>query len=150
MKIIIPKPDKQFLETAKQLKELIENRETLKRSRFEKLLRKKFQEAFGLLPDRKRLAQGLYNHVVITGFSPGQQLFDHLDFLQRSENLVIVSQPYVVDEAELRRWAAECGASCTVANEWGYYYPGHASLFFVEFTPQAKADLDKRTKPDVR
>jgi hypothetical protein len=142
-----PKPDKKFLETAKLLQELLESRETPKhsdkRTRFENLLKKKFVEAFDLLPDRRKLACNLYYRFVNTEFAPKEKLFDHKDFFQRGENLVIVSQPYGIDENELSRWTKEFGASFTIANEWGYYYPGHAKLFFVEFSPKAKAVLDK-------
>jgi hypothetical protein len=69
-----------------------------------------------------------------------------VDYFQRSENLVLVSQPYGIEEAELKRWTAQFGATCTVANDWTYHFPGHTSLFFIEFNPKAKAELDKRAR----
>ena len=103
-------------------------------------------EAFSLLPDRMRTAYKLHMRFINTKFVPKKKIFDHIDYFHRGENLVIVSQPYDLDEVELKRWAAEYGASYTIAYEWGYYYPGHASLFFVEFTPSAKARFDKRLR----
>jgi hypothetical protein len=144
------KPDNQYLETARLLKELMETQEASKRykerRRLESLLRKKFESAFALLPDRRKLAYKLYWRFCNTPCAPRSELFDHVDYFQRGENLVVVSQPYGFDKNELIRWAAECGASYSILNEWGYYFPGRASLFLVEFTPEAKAELDKRLR----
>ena len=143
----IPKPDEQFLEAAKSLKELIEKQESSKnwkeQKRFRNLLQNKFEKAFNLLPDRRKLAFNLYYRFINTEFGPKEKLFDHDDYYQRDENLVIVSQPYGLDEVKLTRWTKQFGASFTIANEWGYYYPGNAKLFFVEFSPKAKTVLDK-------
>jgi len=143
-----PEPDKQFKEVAEFLKELNEKQEGAKRWKerrfFESFLQEKFKTAFGFTPDRMKLAYNLYRRLISSKLKPRKHLLDHTSFFHRGRNLVIVSQPYGIDEAELARWAAECGASYLIANEWGYYYPSHASLFFVEFTPQAKANLDRR------
>jgi hypothetical protein len=150
MKTKIPKPDKQFLETAQLLKKLIENEESaerwVERKAFENLLRKKFEVAFGFLPDRNKLAQNLFYRFINTEFSPRENIFDHKGFYQCDGNLIIVSQPYGIKETELTRWTKECGATFIIANEWGYYYPNHAKLFFVEFNPEAKSNLDKRIR----
>ena len=146
----IPKPDKKFLETAKLLQKLIENKQSVERwadrKAFESLLRGKFEAAFGFSPDRRKLSLNFFYRFINTEFSPRENLFDHREYFQHNQNLVIVAQPYGINEAELKRWTEEQGASFVVAKEWGYYYPGHANLFFVEFSPKAKSNLDKRIR----
>jgi hypothetical protein len=150
----ITKPTKQFTETARQLSALLEAQQASKRprerQRIEDQLRKEFMDAFELLPDRRKLAQHLYYRFINSAVGPRGALFDHVDFFQRKGNLIIVSQPYGVDEKELNRWTKECGASFTTANEWGYYFPGRASLFFVEFSKQAKQGLERRVREQHR
>lgn len=150
MKTNSPKPNKTFLKTAKAITELLDAGEGSKHSvelkRWRTLLQKEFEKTFNLLPDKRKLAQNFYYRFVNTKLSPKKKIFDHLDYFQRGDNLVIVSQPYDVEEAELKRWTSDCGASHTIAGEWGYYYPGKASLLLIEFTPQAKADVDSRIR----
>jgi hypothetical protein len=145
-----PKPDKNFLKTAKALAVILDAEQESKHSEelkhWRTLLQKEFEKAFGLIPDKRKLAQKFYYRFINTDLSPKKKLFDHLHYFQHGDNLVIVSQPYDVEETELKRWTTECGASYTIANEWGYYYPGKASLFLIEFTPQAKADVDSRIR----
>jgi hypothetical protein len=117
------KPDEQFLEAAQLLKALLDKHEGSKRPKerkfFESFLQKKFETAFDLSADRKKLAYNFYFRFINTDFSPNEKIFDHQDYYQRGRNLVIVSQPYVFKEAELNRWEKESGASITIANEWG-------------------------------
>lgn len=108
------------------------------------LLRKKFEKALGLQPDKLKVAQRLLDRLLNTRLAPQGNLFDHTTFYRCRLNLVIVAQPYGIDEAELTRWAADSKAKVTVSSEWGHYFPGQATLVIVEFTPQAKANLDKR------
>ncbi len=156
MKTKLPTPDKTYLEIAARRQALLEQGAPKSRiewhkwgdelKELEQLLRDKFQKAFGLSRDRLKLAKRFYWRFCNTELKPEQMIFDHKDFFQRGRNLVIVSQPYGIDTAELARWSNMAGASIVVAKEWGYYYPGHASLFFVEFTPQAKMAFDKRLR----
>lgn len=151
-----PTPPKTYLELAARRQALLEQESpkspkerqirSLELQKLELLLRGQFQEAFGLSRDRLKLAQRFYSRFCNTKLQPEQRIFDHKDFFQRGRNIVIVSQPYGIDIAELARWSQLVGASFVVAKEWGYYFPGRASLFFVEFTPQAKVAFDKRLR----
>ena len=147
----IVQPDKQFLKLAKDLeKKHVTGGQPTKpvptQKQLQDLLRDKFSKAFCLVPDKMKLAHNLHMRFVNSEHQPKTKLFDHVDYFQREENLIIVSQPYYIDIAELKRWTAESGADYVIAQEWGYYYPGHATLFFVEFTPSAKASFDKRLR----
>lgn len=144
----IPKPDHEFVTTARQLSGILNDKNASSRWRERKplaeLLRKKFEQAFGLQPDKLRVAQRLLDRLINTELAPRSRLFDHTTFYRRGLNLVIVTQPYGIDEAELARWAADSKAKVTVASEWGHYFPGQAALVLVEFTPLAKTNFDKR------
>lgn len=145
MKTEIPKPDDQYLKTGRRLKEVFGNNEHFEeRVALKETLRNEFTKAFELSQDRLRVSERFFNRFINSNFRPKTPIFDHKDFFRRNENFVIVSQPYGIDEFELSRWTQESNASFVIANEWGYYYPGKAKLFFVEFTPQAKAKMDKR------
>jgi hypothetical protein len=144
----IPKPDTEFLMAATQLAKILNDKHASSRWRERKplaeLLRKKFEKAFGLQPDKLRVAQRLLDRFTNTELAPRDRLFDHTSFYRRGMNLVIVAQSYGIDEVELTRWVADSKAKVTVASEWGHYFPGQAALVLVEFTPRAKANLDKR------
>jgi hypothetical protein len=150
MKIKTQKPDKHFKAVAGFLRDINEKGEGSKRPKersfFEDFLMEKFQKAFNLSPDRLKLAYKLYTRLQSSDYGSELPRFDHLNFFRRGENLVIVSQPYDLDETKLSAWCKEVGASYQIANEWGFYYPGHALLFIVEFDPQAKAAFEKRRK----
>ena len=77
--------------------------------------------------------------------NPSLAGFDHVTFYQHGENLVFVSQPYDLNEEKLKGWAEKNGAIYTRADEWGFYYPGHALLFILEFPPE----LVKSIKADA-
>ena len=143
----IPKPDKQFLGTAQSLKKLIDNEQSAERWKEKRalvnLLQNKFETAFNFSPDKRKLSQNLFYRFINTEFSPRENLFDHTDYYQRDQNLIVVSQPYEIKKDELTRWTKEVGVSFVIADEWGYHYPGHAKLFFIEFSPEAKGNLDK-------
>ena len=145
------KPTTQYLEIAGQLATLIERGWQVGESqndkkRLQATLRTAFMRGFGLEPDHLKKAWRLYYRFCNTPLAPRSLIFDHQEFFQRGDNLVIVSQPYGLDLIELKRWASDIGASYTIADEWAYYYPGKAGLFLVDFTPQAKAALDKRLR----
>lgn len=146
----IPRPSKKVSASLKELRALMEANDAAthhkERRRLENAIKKEFIKAFGLSPDAGKLTCRFFYRFINTDFAPREKLFDHEEFFRRGGNLVIVSQPYSPDTAELARWAKEYGATCTIANEWGYHYPGEASLFFVEFSPEAKDALDKRVR----
>ena len=149
---ILPKPSPKFVRDAKLLAQL-QGADTApeisdERKRLTSVLKTAFESAFGLSQDRLRLANRFFHRLQI-GIPPKSGLFDHKSFYQRGGNLVIVSQPYGVIKEELDVWSSECGTIVTRADEWGHYFPGRASLFFVEFTPLAKANLDKRMRSQV-
>ena len=156
MKTKTPKPDKAYREMAERHRALRKaetpkdrdaQREQAKELReIQEALRDKFQHAFGFSPDRLRLTERLYRRFYHTELRPSREIFDHKDYFRRGANFVIVSQPYGRDDAELLRWTEMVGATFVVAEEWGYYYPGRATLYFVEFTPEAKAAFDKRLR----
>ena len=147
-------PDENFLENARMLTQVIEGKHSpgfpSERGRLEKLLRNKFAAAFGLSLDKGRASCRFFDGFINTELAPKGRVFDHRTYFRRLENLVIVGQPYGLDEGELRKWSEESGASCTIAPEWGYYYPGCASLFFVEFTPSAKKRFEGRLRASRR
>lgn len=145
----LPKPGPDFVRDAKRLAELVSQESNPEvwpeLKRLKASLRETFENAFEFGPDRLRLAERFYDRFA-TPFGPERGMFDHKSFYQRKGNLVIVSQPYGFNRKELARWSAECGAVATIADQWGHYFPGLASLFFVEFTPQAKTAIDKRIR----
>lgn len=143
-----PKPSKTYQTSATELADLLERNENPERRRvLRKKLRQRFMSGFKLKPDRLKVAERLYDRFIRTALRPqGDVPFEHKDFFRRDGKLVIASQPYGFDRAELERWATDVGAKFTVANEWGFYYPGRASLFWIEFTPEAKAKLDARLR----
>lgn len=123
-------PDRQYLELAHRLRVMTENNgEWRDRHRLRETLKKKFAAAYGFKPVGARLTEKIYR------FVRGLQTpyLDHLDFFQCGEDFVAVSQPYDFDLSVLDRWAESRGAYCyTLAYQWAYYYPGHATLFFIE------------------
>jgi hypothetical protein len=156
MEVKTAKPDKQYLENARLLKGLLKGRwpegqEALmrlkekERRRLQNLLREMFASAFELQRLGRKLREKFSVLLRSTACGPRAALLDHEDYFQRGENLVVVSQPYELDKSELTRWAAECGAFYSILDdEWRYYSPEDASLFLIEFTPGAIAELEKR------
>lgn len=140
-------PDAEFLKAAQQLRKLLEDQQASElwqeRRRLGTLLSEKFASAFGLGPDRLRLSYRFFTRHENSTFNTGDRFFDHKSFFQRNGNLVIVSQPYGFDEAKLTKWVNELGGKLTVAKEWGFYFPGKAPLFFIEFSRMAANKLDK-------
>ena len=91
-----------------------------------------FLHAFDLEPDEGNLAHKHFTKLQGTNI-PQKKLFDHVEYYQRNENLIAVSQPYDLDALELDRWATECGVHYVLSNKWAYHYPFHAYLFIVEY-----------------
>lgn len=153
MNTATPRPDVEFKEASNRLRRLIESgsasAHSTERRRLEKFLQGRFVKAFGLLPDRLRLAERLYYRFINSEAAPNAILFDHREFYQRDGRLIIVSQPYGIEKAELTRWALQFGVTYTIADEWGYYYPGHASLFLVEFDNAARSAMDSRVNNPI-
>lgn len=139
----LPKPDEKFLNLAARFRYLSEKeRSPAIRFRLQKELKTRFASAFGFTKDfgqqTVKFCRFLFNH-----YLEPETGFDHLDFFQSWEKLVIISQPYELDEAELERWANRLGASYTIANDWSYHYPGKTSLFFAEFDPRTRMHYEQ-------
>jgi len=100
-------------------------------------LRAAFMEAFHLEPDRGDKARRFYERHVVTGSGPDRVLFHNLDFCRVWDEPVIVSQPYELHMDALDHWAWQRCISYTVANEWGYFHPGAAKLFIIQFDEEA-------------
>jgi hypothetical protein len=155
MEEIKPSPDKAYRQLALRLKALVEQgapKERIAKEAYynehhsiEAKMLKQFKGAFGLTNDRYGRASKFFARLLYSELKPNG-IFDHHNFFQRGSNLVVVSQPYGIDLDELGRWTKLVGADYVIADEWGFYYPGKASLFIVEFTPYAKEDLDKRLR----
>jgi hypothetical protein len=109
-------------------------------------LEAEFMKAFSLSPDKRKLSSRFYWRFVNTPFAPRDKLFDHVKFFLRGSSLVIVSQPYWLDRAELARWCSDVNASFTIVERWRHYGSPDATLFFVEFAPEARNTLDARIR----
>jgi hypothetical protein len=151
-----PKPNEAYRETALLVQRLMAQKspdeiggKIARSEELQKLknnLRGEFQKAFGFSDDDLKRTARFYWRLFNSKLKPNSIDFDHKDFFQHGQNLVMVFQPYGLDYQDLSRWCHSVGASFVVAKEWAYYYPGHATLFFIEFTPQAKAELDRRLR----
>jgi hypothetical protein len=147
----IPQPSTRFTENSREyhrLRGIGRRGRTLKeedeRQRLYHELEAEFITAWGFRPDKGKASERFYWKLANTPFLENK-LFDHITFFRRGKNLVIVSQPYFLSASELTEWANGVNASVRSAKEWRHYHPG-AALFFVEFTPGAKAKLDARMR----
>lgn len=128
-----PKPSAEFREAQAALRRLTESRSSdpagQERERLKDILRAEFEAAFGLTSDRGGKTERFYHRHGLSS----QQGFDHTSFYRRGPNLVVVSQPYGVDAKVLALFCEYSNATYTPAEDWAFYYPGHATCFFVEF-----------------
>jgi hypothetical protein len=152
------RPPSSYRLAALELKALIEMKlptyeEQMARAKLRKKLRQNFMQSFRLLDDRLRVGARFFGKLQ---YSPlditycSSSLIDHAEFFRHGDNFILVSQTYGLPSGQscLEAWGADQKISVTVAPEWGFYYPGSAHLFMLEFTPEDKKRFEKRLAAD--
>lgn len=146
-----PKPSAAYIQTQQELARArkvdtkddrkIEREKSERTQAAIKRLRSEFKAAFGFTSDKGKKALKAYEKLWAQQEFVSS-VFDHKSFYQRGANLIIVSQPYGLDEERLKEICRNplivgrrrYRASYTQTDEWAHYYPGSAGCFFVEMT----------------
>lgn len=118
-----------------------ENRVELKRR-----LEAEFMQAFHFRSDKGKLAERFFYRLMATPLRPKEQLFDHVRFYRRGANIIIASHGYGFNELALARWCRGVFAHYQIVGAWRHYDSTDANLFFVEFTTEAKNDIDRKVR----
>ena len=137
-------PSPSYKKLQNQLRELSETgRGPERRTTLEKKLEREFMVAWGLTKDRLRLSYKLEGRLSLLNHRGGLDHCKH--YTGDCDQRVIVTQPYGDVATQLKADFTLYNGVCPEvieASEWGYYFPGHASLVILIFPADYAKSLD--------